>query len=455
MKTTSLFLFTFLLPITLSFVADNKIFNVLTEQSSVGECNEYYSLFLLDKSFNGSKNIFNQISIVDYFYEKSNLNNEVGYVTVTGQGLNKDTNDFAIVGPNDSNSLNSQINSIINDPSSTGDISFYPITYDIAASNMLNNDKTKNPTIILLINSNLNDIKDTSHILNVIKSSVNNGVTVLGVIFDEQYRSDAVTLVGSTDMVYTYNFSTDDNYNNIINWIHNNICSPSLTTTTTNSVTDTEPSTTTAINSVSVTNPSTTTMNPTTISATSAAIVTTESPSSCQGYINIIIDSSSGVLNSDNYNAEINVIKDSFKTLINDYTKVSLSSYSSSISLLSFNSIQNENDFDIFLTFFKMSPGSSLPSILNELSIMEQDIKPVTTYLFISQVDNNNFADSQLAAYILKEKGALYIITKSGGLPIIDISPLNPTNSTTWSFDDLNFDSVSAFFKDTFPCKKV
>uniref|UniRef100_A0A0N4ZQY6 VWFA domain-containing protein n=1 Tax=Parastrongyloides trichosuri TaxID=131310 RepID=A0A0N4ZQY6_PARTI len=365
----------------------------------------------MDDSLFGSKLLYNQVSILEKFYENGNENKDKFSVLVTSQGSKIINDDYVFIGPNDENSLNKQINLVLNNPPSKGNISFYPITYQIAATGIFDN--LLNGNIILIINSYIDNVTETSHILSYIRNS---GVNIMAIAFGEAFLEDALSLVGSFDKIYRFNLTDSTNYSKVVKWIHDNSCSPVQSLTSIEEMT------------------------------------TTRSSISCPEHINIVVDASSDILTLNQFNVQISLIKKSFKSLIKDYTKISLSSYSELVNMFQFGLFKNYEDFDSALSFISQTPNSKLSSDLSSLVYNEQIVDKVTTYIFVSQNNNNEFETSHLSLLDLKNKGPLNIIAYKNNNINLNISLLEPTNSIEWDFNENNEKDVIEFFISTFLC---
>uniref|UniRef100_A0A0N4ZPL9 VWFA domain-containing protein n=1 Tax=Parastrongyloides trichosuri TaxID=131310 RepID=A0A0N4ZPL9_PARTI len=213
-----LFLLT-LLPLTFGYVKDRHLFG----------CREYNSVFLIDSSLDGSKVLFDQINIIDLFYENGNKKTENIFLMITDQGANTVVNNYSFVGPNDQNSLNMQVNSALHNPVASGDISYFELINELNKTEILLSPDLMNANVVIFISSHINDIATTAPLLKYIE---NNAAIVMAVIYDEKYRSDAVSLVGSNDNVYTFNLQSDTDYSKVTSWIRNTICIPPSMATT-------------------------------------------------------------------------------------------------------------------------------------------------------------------------------------------------------------------------------
>uniref|UniRef100_A0A0N5C973 VWFA domain-containing protein n=1 Tax=Strongyloides papillosus TaxID=174720 RepID=A0A0N5C973_STREA len=209
--------------------------------------------------------------------------------------------------------------------------------------------------------------------------------------------------------------------------------------------------------SCSPTTTSTTTESTTTISTTTQCIPITIP---CNPNLIFAVDSSKDKLDYQFFVHEINYIQYNLSTLFSnyDYSRISLTSYSDNVLLqYPFGSISNYAEYILDLQnilYKNQSSGSSLTNLMTNLNNLQQtNSDPISTYIFISEIDNNDVMNAVEQARILKSKGQLYFIILGIDVRRNQLDPLQPTDVTQWLLSDCGEQNITDFVHNGFICQ--
>ncbi|CEF59465.1 von Willebrand factor, type A domain-containing protein [Strongyloides ratti] len=223
----------------------------------------------------------------------------------------------------------------------------------------------------------------------------------------------------------------------------NTLCSSTTTTTTTSTTTTTKKITKTTV----------TTIPPTT---TTQCIPHTVP---CNPNLIFAVDSSNDVLEYSFFQKQINYLQNDLSTLLSnyDFNRVTLASYSSNvIQEYPFGNISNYLEYleDLQNMLSRnQSKGSSLTNLMKNLN----NLKPlnpdsISTYIFVSEINDNDVQNAVGEAKKLKSKGELNFILLGTAPHASQLGPLQPDNIINWLLSDCEENNVTDLIHNGFVC---
>uniref|UniRef100_A0A0N5A492 Mediator of RNA polymerase II transcription subunit 14 n=1 Tax=Parastrongyloides trichosuri TaxID=131310 RepID=A0A0N5A492_PARTI len=395
-------------------------------------CFEHYVLFVCDKSQFIGFYENEQLSIIDVFYNNNYEADERTFVTVTGQGSYAETNHFEVVKPNDENSLNNQILNIIKMPKRNGTITYHTILVDMIHTVDLSDIKifTNYPTIVLFIGSELQDIKKTKIVLKMLELESLNNLKILSIVFNNQYMKIAKFLTDDINDNFLYNVTDQKRYDKVNKWILEKICyeSGEVTTVTT---------TPTFIS---------------TITHSPSTFTTSQKPKKCNNYLIFAIDTTSNILNIDEFTFMKTTLEYNVSLLITDIKKVAIDSFDIKYNRrYNFNDIKTVEEFMMNIYIIKQRNDSSLSLLFKRMNTLHiPHDSTLSTFIFIAQNDKKEIEKSVVDGKILKNKGSLNFIMMKSNITRDDLSLLHPSNTFRWNLtssimsDDSNYSDDSS-----------
>ncbi|CEF61326.1 von Willebrand factor, type A domain-containing protein [Strongyloides ratti] len=374
-------------------------------------------MFFVDKSINGNVVMEKQVNIIKDFFN-SNFKPTINtFVAASSQIDEEITNTFDTVKPFDYRLLEKQFNDISNKTSTNENVSFYKLVAEVLINVDFSNINiyTKNPIIVLFLNSFVSEKNPTKNMLNNIMSSYPN-IQIAAVVFDQKYSKDAEFLVGKSDMVYIFNEENKNEISYTSEWIINNIC-PSF------SLTNGKPD---------------------------------NQDSFCGAFCDIAFafDSSSDVLDSDLFNSEINITLLNIVPIIADYDRVATISYNQDVTnFQNFGSFNTKQDLDNYLLSLSQGSGSRLSLALAKLdSLNPPDNGKLSSFVFVTKYDAQEFQNAIPYAESLRKKGSLNFIILGTAVTKKQIEQLNPSNIFALTFGNACSNEIEIFYYKSLTC---
>uniref|UniRef100_A0A0K0ESK8 VWFA domain-containing protein n=1 Tax=Strongyloides stercoralis TaxID=6248 RepID=A0A0K0ESK8_STRER len=204
---------------------------------------------------------------------------------------------------------------------------------------------------------------------------------------------------------------------------------------------------------------STTTTTTTTPTTTTTQCVPHTVP--CNPNLIFAIDSSNDKLEYPFFKKQINYLQYNLtKTFSNhsySYNRIALASYSHDVvQEYSFGMINNYleyiEDLQNMLTK-NQSKGSSLANLMKNLNNMYPlNSDPISTYIFVSEINDYDVQNAVDEAKKLKSKGQLNFILLGTAAHASQLAPLQPNNVTTWLLSDCEESYIDNFISNGFVC---
>uniref|UniRef100_A0A0N5C3J8 Uncharacterized protein n=1 Tax=Strongyloides papillosus TaxID=174720 RepID=A0A0N5C3J8_STREA len=159
---------TLLFLLSLSTLSEGRYRNALSKvvsENADNECGDFYGMFFMDKSLGGSSIIQKQKEIIKDFFNSNFKPTLNSLVAASSQVDDEITNPLNTVKPFDYSSLEKQFSDISSALSTNETVSFYKLVLDVWLNADLSNSDlyTKNPIIVLFINSYVEDKNPTQN----------------------------------------------------------------------------------------------------------------------------------------------------------------------------------------------------------------------------------------------------------------------------------------------------
>uniref|UniRef100_A0A0N4ZDB8 VWFA domain-containing protein n=1 Tax=Parastrongyloides trichosuri TaxID=131310 RepID=A0A0N4ZDB8_PARTI len=216
--------------ITLFFIIFQLSF-IVTANGVKKDSNEctymIYGLFLIDQSPTGFKLTSQQIALAELFYKRNDKVPYTTFTTLTSQGNETIDNDYKVIAPENYSEYNYEIRSVINNAPANNSISYTHLLSEINYYMDFNQTdfNTENPGIIIFITSKLTDIKGSKTIIDTLRNTTKRvTLKILSIVFDEEYKNDAIQLIGNDKDVYVYNMASMIDSQTAVDWIVDRIC---------------------------------------------------------------------------------------------------------------------------------------------------------------------------------------------------------------------------------------
>ncbi|CEF62801.1 Epidermal growth factor-like domain-containing protein [Strongyloides ratti] len=176
----------------------------VTQTTSPLNTNQYFSLFICDKSSNGANTIENQLKIINSFFNPTS--NVSTSLLIESEGQDTLYNNYTVIQANDNNLLNVETQYVRAQKASGGDITFLSIVHNNQVNINLTNTNiyTKSPGNVIFVGSSIYGISDTLTTLQNIKQTQNSGLKILVIVMDQQYKQVGIKLTGDENSVYLY-----------------------------------------------------------------------------------------------------------------------------------------------------------------------------------------------------------------------------------------------------------
>uniref|UniRef100_A0A0N4ZA65 VWFA domain-containing protein n=1 Tax=Parastrongyloides trichosuri TaxID=131310 RepID=A0A0N4ZA65_PARTI len=177
----------------------------------------------------------------------------------------------------------------------------------------------------------------------------------------------------------------------------------------------------------------------------------------CKSNIILALDASSDVISKDQFEKQISVLTESIIKDWNHYERVALSWYNSVPStFFSFNSINSYEEFVSDIQLAHQSKGYSLAGVLASLADLEtNNTFPMSTFVYISQVIDEDIEASREFAKKLLQKGSLNFIILTYNVTEVQLSKLlslYPSRFWYWAFENSEVEELGQFFIGAMRC---